>query len=100
MALLNNSSSLSTTQLVIYHEVRRELTQVQDELLTKRLEAATVSPEAMIVFDEMRVQSIETIANTYFNPENPVTYAAMIMEARARVNVLTEILDHFRNKIR
>lgn len=48
----------------------------------------------------MRVAAIENLANIYYNPENPATYAALVMEAKVRALVLTEILTQFKDKIR
>lgn len=84
----------------IYHAIRQDLTEKEDEELTNRLNAATISQEAWFVFDEMRVESIDSLARIPYNPENPATYAALVMEDKARILVLGEILDRFKNQIR
>lgn len=96
----NSKYSSLSNPLIIHHAIRQDLTPEEDEQLTKRLASATISYEASIIFDEMRVAAIESLANIYYNPENPATYAAMVMEAKVRALVLTEILTQFKDKIR
>lgn len=95
-----NPSNYVDTKLVIYHSLRQDLTEAQNEDLNKRLASATISIEAWQIMDEMRVEAIESLANIPFRPESAATYAALVMESKVRALVLGEILLRFKDNIR
>jgi hypothetical protein len=102
---VNNSNNkqqpkYSLQPLVIYHSLRQDLSEVEMEAINKRLAASTISLDAWYFLDEMRVEAVSTLANIPFSPENPATYAALVLDNKVRAMVLSEILTEFKDRIR
>lgn len=96
----NQQPNYSVQPLVIYHSFRQDLSEVETEALNRRLAASTISLDAWYLIDEMRVEAVSTLANIPFSPENPATYAALVLENKVRAMVLSEILSEFKDRIR
>jgi hypothetical protein len=97
---VDNPQHSQPNKLTIYHSIRQDLTEEESDKLSKQLDAATISQEAYFVLEEMRIEAIESLANTPFLPDKLDVYSAIIATERANISLLTDLLNHFKDKIR
>ena len=94
MASLPNPPNVT---IKLHHPVREELSEKQQELIDKN---ATISPEAMLLLQEFQNTEIETLANIEYDPKNPAIYGQWAYHHKARIAVLSQLIQIFTGKVR
>lgn len=87
-------------QLNLIYPLRDELNDKQSRELDNRISEATISPEAMLLFQEMLNDEISNIGNIEYDPTRPAIYGQWVYHYKARIAILQQLIQRFQGKVR
>lgn len=97
---LTIGASAPVINIKINTAFREELTPRQQEELGKSMANATISPEGLLILDEMNQQALMDLANLPFDPAAPAEYSLKVYYYKAQLAVYQNLINFFNQRIK